>query len=68
MNEDSGGGTSSSGADTPPGSRARAIEVAAVEVVALAGTAGDELDARQDAVIKEILLWLSRRQDPTRSG
>lgn len=66
MSADSGGGTSSSGAARD--SRARAIEVAAVEVIALAGTAGDELDARQAAAIKEILQWLSRRQDPTRSG
>lgn len=63
-----GSGESTSPPSAGRGSRAQAIAVAAVEVVALAGTAGDELNARQDAVIKEILLWLSRRQDPTRSG
>jgi hypothetical protein len=62
------GDAASTGAHTGRGSRAQAIALTAVEVVALAGTAGDELDARQDAAIKEILLWLSRRQDRTRSG
>jgi len=68
VSAESAGGTPSSGTKSERASQARAIEVVAVEVVALAGTAGDELDARQDAVIKEILLWFSRRQDPTRSG
>jgi hypothetical protein len=42
------------------------LRVAAVELIPLGGTAGDELEARQDAAIREVLLWLQRRQEHAR--
>ena len=46
----------------PATSRSGHIRVKSVELISLAGTAGDELEARQDAAIREVLLWLQRRQ------
>jgi hypothetical protein len=47
-------------------SRSCRIEAASVELIPIAGKAGDELDARQDAAICRIVLWLGCRQETER--
>jgi hypothetical protein len=49
-----------------PGVRRERLRVARIEFVPLLDEAGDELEARQNATIKEILLWLQQRQGETR--
>lgn len=44
-----------------PGGQRRGLGVR-VEIVTVAGREGDELDARQNAAILEILRWLHRRR------
>lgn len=42
------------------------LRVAAVELIPFGGTAGDELEARQDAAVREVLLWLQRQREHPR--
>jgi hypothetical protein len=42
------------------------VQVGAIDLVPLAGSAGDELEARQDAAIRQILLWLGQLHETGR--
>lgn len=48
--------------DRPPETRPQCVQLRGIEFISLAGNAGDDLDARQNAAIKEILIWLQRRR------
>jgi hypothetical protein len=37
-----------------------------IDLVPLAGTAGDELEAHQDAAVRQILLWLGQEHETGR--
>lgn len=43
----------------------RLVQLRGIEFIPLADDGGDDLDARQNAAIKEILIWLQRRRDQT---
>jgi hypothetical protein len=53
--------------DSPAETRPGRARPGAVEFVVLSGTAGDELDARQNAAIREVLMWLHRQREQSRN-
>jgi hypothetical protein len=53
--------------DSQAEARPGRVRPGAVEFVVLSGTAGDELDARQAAAIREVLVWLHRQREHSRN-
>lgn len=47
------------------GARRGPLRVAGVELVGVSGDAGDDLDARQNAAIKDILRWMQQKDQAT---
>lgn len=45
-----------------PGVHRERPRVALIDLIPAAGAAGDELEARQNAAIKEIIQWLQRQE------